>query len=244
MYGAISFVVAGKHAAAEEVTRDVERLAREDPSVPDAGDLLAITRAHRAYLAELDGREARGAEACREALDALDTGKLALRTSAAYWMGHCHFLRGDLAAAESVWLDYLDAPASRHGERGLARSPRGSRASGRFRDDSPRPRRSPASGCAGWMASAVGVSTSTGNLPIALADVLRELNDLDGALAHAEAGIADNQRLPSPYAVAAGLAVIARVRLARAASTPRSTPCAGSSRSWRAPTSLRTFWAS
>jgi LuxR family transcriptional regulator, maltose regulon positive regulatory protein len=182
----------------------------------DVGGTVAVWRAE---LARLRGDADRTKELARRAIARLSEGDHVLRMIADWNLARAHWMRGELAEAERAMRGELAKAVAevRAGRRdpylvlhawwdfGRVRSAQGRLRSAlrTYRD-------------ALELVAEAGDSSAppTGFAHVGLAEILREQNDLDAALEHADEGVERCRSLSNRRPLAAGLAILARIRQA------------------------------
>jgi LuxR family transcriptional regulator, maltose regulon positive regulatory protein len=182
----------------------------------DVGGTAAVLRAD---LAHLRGDADRTSDFAWRALACMSEGDHVLRFMADWYLARAHWMRGELAEAERAMSGELAkaAAAVRASERDPYLVLRGCGDLGRVRSAQGRLRSALRTyRDALELVAEAGDSSApaAGIAHVGLAEILREQNELDAALDHAEEGVERCRSLSNRMPLAAGLAILARIRQA------------------------------
>ena len=218
-------IVTGHLQAVEPYLQAAERALGEDDSSADVpGAALADTAfadvpgtisVLRGTLAQVQGDVPRTIELSRQALARLPEDSVLLRKNATWNLGNAYLLSGDLSSASQTFIE-LGTSGQVAGDLYIASFAR--YALGRVRKTQGRLREA-----AEIHQRTLQLATDEGNrlLPVAcsaflgLSEVLYEWNDLDGTMHHVTEGIELGKRVNDAGGLAAGYAILARVRQAQ-----------------------------
>ncbi len=210
-YRAMLLITLGHLGQAEALLHDTE--ARRVTQWPrDERDAVALMGVGRVYIADLLGRPSSIIEVGEQALEIVSEDLPPLRNTIAYWLGIAYYLRGRFGDAERVWSDSLRRDWNSQTTNIIAPSvsklARMRAIQGRL-DDAENICRETLRLMEerGIAAFYIG-----GLVPIALADILRERNDLRSAEELARRGLEALQPWPSPNPRGSAYATLARIQ--------------------------------
>lgn len=210
-YRAMVLITLGQLERAEALLHDTDE-TRVNKWSPDEQDATALMDVSRAYIADLLGRPSSIIEVGEQALTLVSEDLPPLRNTIAYWLGIAYYLRGQFDDAERGWSDSLSRDWNSQTTNTIApivsKRVRMRQIQGRLDD-----------------AEAIGRDALRlmdqrgvrafyigGLVPVALADVLRERNDLRSAEELARRGLEALQPWPSPNPRASAYTTLARIQ--------------------------------